>query len=149
MRLYFLILDNESGEVIVDWFHIPCFEQASIVVTLFHGFRHCFCFRSVGGQVHLLYVLVFIFNSASEDKSDGGCLAINVCGRVIEVLFVVFLCSVFRSPFIPLFCFIILVYYYISFSVMFRKLGTLMRTEHIFVSWSCIRIKVEVSRELN
>ena len=21
MRLYFLILDNESGEVIVDWFH--------------------------------------------------------------------------------------------------------------------------------
>ena len=44
---------------------------------------------------------------------------------------------------------IIILYYYISFSVMFRRLGTLMRTEHIFVSWSCIRIKVEVSRELN
>ena len=24
MRLYFLILDNESGEVIVDWFHLYC-----------------------------------------------------------------------------------------------------------------------------
>ena len=48
MRLYFLILDNESGEVIVDWFHLAKYFRFSLGIK--HGFS-CINIRQVPWEV--------------------------------------------------------------------------------------------------
>ena len=69
------------------------------------------------------------------------CLSVSVVG-LIKVLFVVCLCSGFRLPLSPLFCFITVFFNYMCFTMMCHRWMKL--TEHILESWSCIRIKDEV-----
>ena len=65
----------------------------------------------------------------------------SVVGFVV-VLFLVFLCSGFRSPLSPLLCFII-----VFVIIMHSTVIHVFHSEHMCIIWSYIRIEGEVSQE--
>ena len=113
--------------------------QEKVTTWIFYGKLHVRLLI----QLWLITLLLFFNSLLNLYQMVGTWLSMSVIGCHV-VLFLVFLCSGFRSPLSPLFCFITV---FVIICVSQMKYRTPMQTEHMFIMWRCIGIKAEVSRE--